>query len=90
MTDLVAYKTLPALRTSLKWFKREIVRSATARAAAATPGRIQGHLYDKVRKLRAMRPAEFRRDYISHRAREICLADLADVIRASGRTWRRL
>lgn len=93
MTNRDAYRTLPALRTSLKWFKRECVRNATATAERVSAGArpmLANAVWGKVTKIRATAPHEFRADYLSMRARTMVLAELFDAVRARGGSIRRL
>jgi len=76
MTDLQAYRALPALRTSLKWYKRELVRRLS-RLAADHSGRPLAVAYSaKVRKVCATKPALLRAHYLAERTSEIRSAPL--------------
>lgn len=67
-----AIKTLPALRTSLIWFKRETLRTLRERAERASSPKIAAFVRAQIARVRAKDLADLRDMYISHRVQEIC------------------
>lgn len=69
-----AIKALPALRTSLLWFKRETVRTLRRRAQDAASPRMQAWLAEKARKVATTEIADLRAAYQCERVNEIRMA----------------
>jgi hypothetical protein len=66
-----AIRQLPALRTSLIWFKRETVRTLERRAQDAASPRLRIMLAQKARKIREADLADLRLAYQADRVSEI-------------------
>jgi hypothetical protein len=83
-------RELPALAQSLRDFKRSLVKDMRERAQRCAHPRMREAMYDKVRKVEALRPAQLRADYTSVRAAEIRrngTCDLAWLLRKQGKTF---
>lgn len=77
--DKHTVKALPALRASLRWFKRETVRRMTENAKRTGNPKLASWYWAKTRTLRAAAPTAFRADYTAARVREITTAPLAEL-----------
>jgi hypothetical protein len=75
-------KALPALRTSLLWFKRETVRSLKRRALEVTSPRLRIALVEKARKVATTDLADLRHAYECDRVSEIYKAPRFELTRA--------
>ena len=72
-----AVKRLPALRASLRWYKREVLRRLRRIANGSTLG---ARMYEgKIARVRASAPADLYDWYISERVTEIRRAPLAEL-----------
>jgi hypothetical protein len=76
-------KMSPALKSSLLWFKREIVRSLTEKRDS-TSGRMRDMYALKLSKVRSMKLAALKHDYITRRSTEIVSAPLFELARILG------
>jgi hypothetical protein len=93
MSNPIKLRDMPALRASLIWFKREIVRNLSASAADTRNPKLRAHYGAKIAKVRAMPLLALRADYIRARASEIRgarLWELSRAVSAKGRTLVRL
>lgn len=77
-----AIKALPALRTSLIWFKRETVRSLKRRALDAASPKMSAWLREKARKVATTELADIRNAYECDRVSEIFKAPRFELTRA--------
>ena len=69
-----AIRALPALRTSLIWFKRETVRTLQRKAQDAASPRLAAWLAQKARKVATTDLADLRVAYQAERVNEIASA----------------
>lgn len=67
-----AIKALPALRTSLLWYKRDLVRQLKRRAQDVTSSKLRAVYLDKARKIATTDLADLRQSYQAERVAEIC------------------
>ncbi len=74
-----AIKSLPALRASLIWYKRNTVRSLRRRAADVSSPAMRTTLANKASKVAHMDLADLRASYLSERVSEICSARLFEL-----------
>lgn len=85
-----AIRALPALRTSLLWFKRETVRQLERRAQEVTSPRLRIVYAQKARAVRATELADLRSAYQAERVNEIAAARRFELSRAvPGIAWLR-
>lgn len=77
-----ALRQLPALRTSLIWFKRETVRTLRERARDVASPRLQAFYLEKARKVAATELADLRLAYQAERVNEIASARRFELSRA--------
>lgn len=77
-----AIKALPALRTSLLWFKRETVRTLQRKAQDASSPRLRVMLAQKARKIATTELADLRHAYQCERVNEIAAARRFELSRA--------
>lgn len=66
-----AIKALPALRTSLLWYKRDLVRQLKRRAEDVVSPKLRAVYFDKARKISATDLADLRQSYQAERVAEI-------------------
>lgn len=77
-----AIRQLPALRTSLIWFKRETVRVLRERARDVASLRLQAMYLEKARKVATTELADLRAAYQAERVNEIASARRFELSRA--------
>lgn len=83
-----AIRSLPALRTSLLWFKRETVRQIKRRAMAVTSLKLRIMLERKARQVATTDLADLRNAYECDRVGEIVKARRFELARAvPGIVW---
>lgn len=83
-----AIKALPALRSSLIWFKRETLRTLRRRAQDVTSPRLQAFYMQKAAKVRSTDLADLRSAYQCVRVNEIAAARRFELSRAvPGIVW---
>ncbi len=83
-----AIKALPALRASIIWFKRELVRDLKAKARDSASPRLQRWYIDRAHKVRTTDLADLRQEYQHARVREICAARRFELTRVvPGIVW---
>lgn len=90
MTDLQAYKALPALRASLKQYKLDLLRHFRSELKAARYAPTTERFFrTKISKVRSLRPAELRTWYMSQRVNEISRSPMSELsARCRGRFVR--
>lgn len=76
-----AIKALPALRTSLLWFKRETVRSLRRQAEHVASPRLRTALYERASRVRKLDLADLRDAYQAERVSEILAARMFELAR---------
>lgn len=77
-----AIRSLPALRASLMWFKRETVRQLERRAQEVASPRLAAWCLEKARKIRLADLADLRAAYQAERVHEIAQARRFELSRA--------
>lgn len=88
MANRLAIKALPALRTSLLWFKRETVRTLKRRALEVTSPLLRVAYFEKARKVATTDLADLRSAYECDRVGEIVKARRFELSRAvPGIVW---
>lgn len=81
--DRRAVKSLPALRTSLRWYKREVLRSLSERASAVGSPKLRAFYLQRAANIRAASPTALRSSYIAERVTEIRSAGLFELARVT-------
>lgn len=87
--DAREYKALPALRASLKWYKRETIRRLERRASETSPA-IGAQYLKRAQAIRETKPAALRGYYLTERTADIRSAGAWYLALLLGEKFRRL
>lgn len=92
MTARARRKALPALAASLRWYKRDVVRGLAAKVEELRYRfpKLSASYAERLSRVRAMAPSEFRSEYLAYRAAQVDVWDLRDKVRGLGREMRLL